>query len=106
MADAAMEIQGKLVAAAGARQRGQLDEELSLLDQALEIGPDNPIALNARGMRALGDANLDEAVRYFSRATGIEPAEPVLRMNLATAARAKQDADLERSALERTLELD
>jgi aspartate beta-hydroxylase len=106
MADAAVEIQTKLIAAASARQRGQLDEELRLLDQALEIAPDNPLALNARGMRALTDSAPDEAARYFSKATEIEPAQPVLWMNLATAARAKADAELERSALERTLELD
>jgi aspartate beta-hydroxylase len=106
MADAAIEIQNCLVAAAGARQRGRLAEELRLLDQALEIAPDNPIALNARGMRALADAQPLEAARYFSKAADIDPRQPTLWMNLASAARAQRDAELERSALERALELD
>src|SRR5256885_13074981 len=106
MADAAIEIQNRLVAAMRARQRGHLAEELSLLDQALAINPEDPIALNARGMRALADGQPKDAAGYFTKATEIEPREPTLWMNIATAARAQADADLERSALERTLELD
>ena len=79
MTNAATEIQAKLVGAATARQRGQLAEELRLLDQALAIAPKNPIALNARGMRALADQNAQEAARYFSQAAEIEPRSLVLR---------------------------
>jgi len=106
MTNAATEIQAKLVGAANARQRGQLAEELRLLDQALEINPRDPIALNARGMRALADQKAEDAIGYFSRATEIEPREQTLWMNLATSARMKGDADLERTALERTLDID
>ena len=106
MTNAATEIQAKLVGAATARQRGQLAEELRLLDQALAIAPKNPIALNARGMRALADQNAQEAARYFSQAAEIEPRQPALWMNLATAARMQDDRDLERTALERTLDID
>jgi aspartate beta-hydroxylase len=106
MADAAIEIQNRLVAAVAARQRGQLTDELRLLDEALAIKPDDPIALNARGMRALTDNQPRDAADYFSRAAAIEPKEPTLWMNLASAARVQDDADTERSALERALELD
>lgn len=106
MADPAMEIQNRLVAAVNARQRGDLGEELRLLDQALSLNPDNPIALNARGMRALADRQPVEAQQFFARAAEIEPREPALWMNLATAARAQGDEEAERSALERTLEID
>ena len=86
MADAAIEIQNRLVAAVAARQRGQLADELRLLDEALAIKPDDPIALNARGMRALTDNQPKHAADYFSRAAAIEPKEPTLWMNLASAA--------------------
>lgn len=106
MADAAIEIQERLVAAANARQRGQLAEELRLLDSALTLAPDNPIALNARGMRALADQQPREAAQLFARATEAEPREPALWMNLATATRAQGETDAERTALDRALELD
>ena len=106
MADAAMEIQKKLAAAVTARQGGRLEDELRLLDEALEIAPQDPIALNARGMRALNDDQAKEAADYFARAAEMEPEQPVLWMNLATAARAQGDPELERSALERTLDID
>ena len=101
-----MEIQECLIAAASARQRGELQEELRLLDQALSLNPNNPIALNARGMRALADRQPKEAGLLFAKATEAEPREPALWMNLATAARAQGDTDAERAALERALELD
>ena len=106
MADAAIEIQNRLVAAANAGQRGQFSEELRLLDEALQIAPEHPVVLNARGLRALKDNDPETAARYFSKATEIDPAQPILWMNLASAARAKDDPDTERSALERALELD
>ncbi|WP_309662362.1 aspartyl/asparaginyl beta-hydroxylase domain-containing protein [Sphingomonas sp.] len=94
------------MAAASARQRGELQEELRQLDQALSLGPDNPIALNARGMRALADQQPAAAAQFFARATEAEPREATLWMNLATAGRAQADADAERRALDRALELD
>src|SRR4051812_4063290 len=106
MADAAIEVQNRLIAAAGAGQRGQLAGEPVLVDQALKINPRDPVALNARGMRALTDKDLKQAVACFSKATEVEPTEPTLWMNLASAARGQADADLERSALQRVLELD
>ena len=106
MADAATEIQKRLVAAVNARQRGELAEELRLLDQALALNPSDPIALNARGMRALSDRQPAEAAKLFAKAAEVEPREPTLWINLATAARAQGDADAERAALEQALELD
>ena len=106
MTDPTAEIQRKLVAAANARQQGSVQEETRLLDEVLAVAPDNPIALNTRGMRALNDGRADEAAQFFIRATNIEPGEPTLWVNLATAARAQSDTDLERNALTRVLELD
>ena len=101
-----MEIQQRLIAAATARQRGELGEELRLLEQALSLNPRDPIALNARGMRALADQQPIEAAQFFTKAAEIEPREPALWMNLATATRAQGDPEAERAALERTLEID
>ena len=106
MTDATAEVQARLVAAGNARQRGQLAEELRLLEQALSIDPKDPIALNARGMRALADRSPKEAAGYFSQAAEINPGEPTLWINLATAARLQSDAELERTALERALDID
>ena len=106
MTNAATEIQAKLIGAANARQRGQLADELQLLDQALAINPLDPIALNARGMRALADEQPADAANYFSQATEIEPRQPTLWMNLATAARMQGDFELERTALDHALDID
>jgi aspartyl/asparaginyl beta-hydroxylase (cupin superfamily) len=106
MADGATEIQSKLVAAVNARQRGQPADELRLLDEALAIDPRDPVALNARGMRALADEQPRDAAGYFSKAAEIEPRQPTIWMNLATAARAQDDVELERSSLEHVLDLD
>lgn len=106
MASAASEVQSRLVAAAGARQRGQHGEERHLLDQALAIAPNDPRALNARAVRALGDGDAATAADLFAKAAEADPAQPVLWVNLANAARALGDDDRERTALERALELD
>jgi aspartyl/asparaginyl beta-hydroxylase (cupin superfamily) len=101
-----MEIQTRLAAAAQARQRGASAEELRLLDEALRLEPGNPLALNARGMRALGDRDFGRAARLFADAAAADPAEPALWMNLATAHRQRGDAGAERAALVRVLEID
>ena len=106
MANVTTEVQTRLAAAADARQRGQLGEELRLLDEALKLNPDDPIALNARGTRALADRHAKEAADYFRKAAEIEPRQPTLWMNLANAARALSDIELERTALERALDID
>ena len=106
MTNAATEIQAPLIGAAKARQRGQRAAELQLLDQALAINPLDPIALNARGMRALADEQPADAANYFSQATEIEPRQPTLWMNLATAARMQGDSELERTALDHALDID
>lgn len=106
MTNTTAEVQSRLVAAAGARQRGQLGEELRLLDEALRVNPDDPIALNARGTRALADRDARAAADYFRKAAEIEPRQPTLWVNLANAARILSDADLERMALERALDID
>jgi aspartate beta-hydroxylase len=50
-------------AAIAARKRGDATGERRLLDDALRGAPDHPQVLNARGMRALADDDLDFAQR-------------------------------------------
>ena len=106
MATAAPEVQSRLAAAAAARQRGQAADELRLLDEAVALAPSDPRVLNARGARALTDGDAATATEYFGRAANADPGEPILWMNLASATRLAGDADRERAALERALEID
>jgi aspartate beta-hydroxylase len=106
MATAAREVQSRLAAAAAARQRGLSDDELRLLDEAVQLAPADPRALNARGARALTDRDFRTAADFFARAAEADPGEPILWMNLASAARGAGDANRERTALDRALEID
>ena len=89
-----------------AQQRGQAGEELRLLDRAVELDPDDPLAQNRRGMRALADRDFDRAIASFQQAARADPAEPSLLLNLAHAYRLKGDDDGERCALQAALDLD
>jgi aspartyl/asparaginyl beta-hydroxylase (cupin superfamily) len=101
-----MEVQSRLAAAAVARQRGQLQVDLRVLDDAVAVAPLDPRALNARGARALTDGDFSLAADLFERAASADPGEPILWMNLASAARGANDIPRERGALERALEID
>lgn len=99
-------LHAALTAARAARQRGDSAGELRALEGALAIGPAHPQALNARGMRALGDRDPALARRYFTEAAAADPGEPALWMNVATAARALGDIAGERDALDQALAID
>jgi aspartyl/asparaginyl beta-hydroxylase (cupin superfamily) len=92
--------------AAAARQRGDAATERDALDRALALAPDNPQALNGRGLRALADGDPATAARHFARASAADPGEPALLMNLATAHRAAGEAAAERQALDAVLAID
>lgn len=92
--------------AMAARQQGDPARELELLEAALRLAPGNPLALNARGMRALADRDFTRAASCFEAAHAADPREPALLMNLATAWRGAGDAAAERRALEAVEALD
>lgn len=92
--------------AAAARQAGRSDEERRTLDQAVAAFPADPMANNARGMRALADRDFARAAICFARAAEADPAEPALRINLATAHRGAGDGEGERRALQAALDID
>jgi aspartate beta-hydroxylase len=89
-----------------AGQRGQPAEERRLLDEAVRVAPSDPRALNARGMRALGDRDHDRAAECFAGAVEADPGQPALWLNLATAHRARGDDEAEQRALQSVLDID
>jgi aspartyl/asparaginyl beta-hydroxylase (cupin superfamily) len=93
-------------AAIAARQRGDIAGERRLLDDALRAAPDHPQILNARGMRALGDGDLDLALTCFEGAAKRDPGQPVLWINQATIHRTRGNDAGERAALEAALAID
>ena len=98
---------GTLVSQAmAARQRGDAAGERRLLDEALGLAPNHPQVLNARGMRALADQDLDQARTCFAAAAAHDPGQPILWINLATVHRLKGDDTAEAMALERALAID
>jgi aspartate beta-hydroxylase len=97
------DMQRLLTAAAEARRRGAAAEELRSLDEAVRRFPADPRAQNARGMRALADRQPAIARDRFREASRLDPAEPALWMNLATADRALADDAAERVSLHRAL---
>lgn len=103
--EAGARLQSIMSAAIAARQQGHADEERRLLGLALELAPNNPHVLNARGMRALADHDHERARACFASAAEADPKEETLWINLATANRALGDDDGERSALDRVLDL-
>jgi aspartate beta-hydroxylase len=92
--------------AVAARLRGDMSNELKLINAALVTAPDNPRALNMRGMRALADADFAQAINSFSRAAAADRGQPALLVNLASAHRGLNDDAGEKAALQAALDID
>lgn len=92
--------------AAAARACGDASNELRLIVAALAVAPDSPQAHNMRGMRALADADFAQAVDSFSRAAAVDPGQPALFVNLASAYRGLKDDAGEKAALQAALDID
>jgi len=102
----AQQVAARLDAARVARNRNDATSELRLLEEVLALAPDDPRALNARGMFALASGDAKLAQTCFLKATKSDAEEPALWMNVATACRALRDDEGEQAALERTLDID
>lgn len=89
-----------------ADRAGNRDEAERALAAARAVAPDHPGVLNAAGMRALFGGDAAAARPLLERATQLDPATPVLWVNLALAHRELRDAAAERDALEKALALD
>lgn len=106
MSDTIKEIQSHIAAIADARRRGDKDSELQHINSALALNPADPQLLNARGMHYLNAGAGDKASADFARAADINPKEPILWINLASASRVQNDGEGERAALDKALALD
>ncbi|MEH3157919.1 MAG: aspartyl/asparaginyl beta-hydroxylase domain-containing protein [Sphingomonas taxi] len=106
MPDLSPAAQTLLSQAIAARQRGDVSDERRLLDEALRLAPDHPHLHNARGMRALADDHLPQALTHFAAAAAADPGQPVLWINQATVHRRLGDDAAEQRALERALAID
>ena len=94
-----------LAAASQAQREGRPDEAERLYKTVLK-GGEQPVALNALGVRALGRGDPETAAGLFRRAIAADSSSPELCMNLAKAQRSMQDDVGERTALEGALAID
>lgn len=95
-----------LTSAHEAQQRGDQSTATRRLEEVLSRDAGNPLALNALGMQALAAGDAAAAEDYFVRAAEADPAAPALWVNVATARRARGDAEGERRALLSVIEID
>lgn len=95
-----------LAAASDARRQGDFVRERVALDRALTLSADDPQILNLYGMNALSSGNFAEARDAFRSAASLDPGQPALWMNVATACRALGDEDGEEACLRTVLTLD
>ncbi len=70
------------------------------------VDPAAAMALNSRGMEALGRRDFAAAAELFAQAAAADPEAPPLWINLATARRGAGDAEGERASLNRVLSID
>jgi aspartyl/asparaginyl beta-hydroxylase (cupin superfamily) len=99
------QLRDLFTAADSAQRGGNPVRAATLFREILALAPDQPLALNALGMQALGRDNA-EAAALFARAADADPQAIPLWMNLATAHRQRGDVQAERAALDRALGLD
>src|SRR2546422_3394697 len=89
-----------------ADQAGNRAEAERALAKARSLAPDHPGVLNVAGMRALASGDAGMARPLLERAAALDPATPLLWVNLALAHRELRDEAGEREALEKALVAD
>jgi aspartate beta-hydroxylase len=99
-------IRGLIQQADRAQAAGQRDEAQRLLARAESIAPSHALVLNARAISELQGGNAARARELLERAVDVDPANPALWMNIATACRALGRIDDEEIALHRVLQLE
>ena len=100
------QIRALMEAVDRADQAGKRQDAERILAQARAAAPDHPGLLNVAGMRALLGGDPAGARLLLERATGLDPASPMLWLNLALAVRELGDEPGERDALEKALVAD
>ena len=99
-------IQRHLAEAARARSAGLSDRARKHFEAVLELDANEPTARNFLGADAMRRGDPGSAAMHFEIASRREPAEAAHWVNLATARRGLGDAEGERAALEKVLEID
>lgn len=100
-------VMGRLLQqAVEARQQGRLTDAEAVLVQALARSPQEPQALNLRGLIALDRRDFAAARSHFQSAARADPKEAALWMNVASAERGLDSADGERAALNQAMAID
>ena len=99
-------LQHALAAAGQAQRAGRREEAAALFRDVLGRWGEQPLALNALGIQALGVSDWPGAAALFGRAIAADPHSPDLWMNLARAHRSRGDDGAEQAALEGALALD
>ncbi|WP_156677733.1 aspartyl/asparaginyl beta-hydroxylase domain-containing protein [Sphingomonas profundi] len=100
------EVQRALAAAAQARQAGRPKAAEQLYRSIIARAGEQPLALNALGLQALGAGDRAGAAALFRRAIAVDANAPDLWMNLAKALRDDGDDAGEQAALEGALAID
>src|SRR5258706_16285789 len=95
------DIQALMAAVDRADQAGNRAEAERALARARAMAPDHPGVLNVAGMRALVSGDAAAARPLLERAATLDPATPLLWVNLALAHRELRDEAGEREALEK-----
>src|SRR3989441_11404596 len=101
-----VEIRSLIEAVDRADQAGNRAEAERALARARAMAPDHPGVLNVAGMRALVSGDAAAARPLLERAATLDPATPLLWVNLALAQRELRDEAGEREALEKALVAD
>lgn len=92
--------------AMAAQQAGRQGEAVALFHELLDRAGEQPLALNALGMDALGRRDFASAAAFFDRAIAADQRAPELQMNLAKAYREAGDVAGEERALLGALAVD
>src|SRR5437879_222479 len=93
------QIQALMEAIDSADRAGNRAEADRALARACAAAPDHPGVLNVAGMRALVGGDASAARPLLERAAALDPARPMLWLNLALAHRDLKDEAAERDAL-------
>lgn len=89
-----------------AMQQGRFDEAAGLWGQVRLLAPDHPKALLHLGQHQLHRGDGRSARQLLERAAMVDPKNPVIQLNLASALRALGETGAELTALDRALALD
>lgn len=104
-ADHASESEALLIRAFDAGVKGEADQQLTLLEQLVELHPNDERALNALGIAYQGRQRYDEAIEQFEKASEIDAEYSPPYNQLGYAQRSAGDYAAAEAAFKRYIEL-